>query len=59
MWITFNEWFKGVDGTYKAGIDFPGWRNPEGSVWHPFYLNRSYFDKACTQYDLWFSQNNI
>tara|TARA_X000001036_G_C20691710_1_gene809634 strand:+ start:2396 stop:3913 length:1518 start_codon:yes stop_codon:yes gene_type:complete len=51
--LNLTQWFKEVDGTYKAGIDFPGWRNPDESVWHPFYLNRSYFEKACTQYDVW------
>ncbi len=57
--LNLTEWFKEVDGTYKAGIDFPGWRNPKGSVWHPFYLNRSYFDKACTQYDVWAQKQDL
>tara|TARA_B110000879_G_scaffold195187_1_gene263649 strand:+ start:60 stop:1592 length:1533 start_codon:yes stop_codon:yes gene_type:complete len=51
--INLTDWFQAVDGTYKAGINFPGWRNPEGSVWHPFYLNRSYPNRAMTQYDVW------
>ena len=47
------QWFKNIDATYKSGIEFPGWKKPENNVWHPFYLNRSYFDKACTAYDMW------
>lgn len=57
--LHLTEWFSEIDTTYKAGIDFPGWRNPEGSVWHPFYLNRSYFDKACTQYDVWAQKQDM
>ena len=30
--LNLTQWFKEVDGTYKAGIDFPGWRNPDDSV---------------------------
>ena len=51
--IDLPQWFKNVDGTYKAGIDFPHWKSPKNRVWHPFYLNKSYFDLHCTQYDLW------
>ena len=51
--IDLPQWFKNVDGTYKAGIDFPHWKSPKNRVWHPFYLNRSYFDLKTTQYDIW------
>ena len=51
--LQLTDWFPNIDTTYKTGINFPGWRDPKGSVWHPFYLNRSYFDKQCTQYDIW------
>lgn len=51
--IDLPSWFKNIDATYKSGIEFPHWKKPGNNVWHPFYLNRSYFDKACTQYDIW------
>ena len=40
--LQLTDWFPNIDTTYKTGINFPGWRDPKGSVWHPFYLNRSY-----------------
>ena len=48
-----RDWFTQVDGSYKAGINFPGWKKPGNTVWHPFYLNKSYIDQAITQYDVW------
>jgi len=57
--INLPQWFKHVDGTYKAGIDFPHWKNPKNRVWHPFYLNRSYFDLKCTQYDIWSQKKDL
>ena len=57
--LHLTEWFKDIDTTYKAGINFPGWRDPKGSVWHPFYLNRSYIDKAATQYDVWAQKQDM
>ena len=48
-----RDWFTQVDGSYKAGINFPGWKKPGNTVWHPFYLNKSYIDQAITQYDIW------
>ena len=47
------QWFQNVDGTYKAGIDFPNWVEPGRKIYHPFFLNKSYFDLKCTQYDIW------
>ena len=50
--INLPQWFQNVDGTYKAGIDFPNWVEPGRKIYHPFFLNRSYFDLKCTQYDI-------
>lgn len=35
----FNDWFIGCDATFKAGILFPGWKEKENEIWHPFYLS--------------------
>ena len=51
--INLPQWFQNVDGTYKAGIDFPNWVEPGRKIYHPFFLNKSYFDLKCTQYDIW------
>jgi len=51
--LSTTDWFKEIDATYKSGINFPGWRKPGNTVWHPFYLNRSYIDKSITHYDVW------
>ena len=51
--LAVTDWFKQIDGTYKSGINFPGWKKPGNTVWHPFYLNRSYIEQAMTQYDVW------
>lgn len=32
----FQEWFKELDATAKAGILFPGWGKNKEAVWHPF-----------------------
>ena len=32
----FQEWFKAIDATAKAGILFPGWGKNKEAVWHPF-----------------------
>jgi len=57
--IDLSDWFQAVDGTYKSGIDFPGWKNPKGSIYHPFYLNRSYQEHNCTQYDVWAQKQSV
>jgi len=57
--INLPQWFANIDATYKSGIEFPGWRKPENNVWHPFYLNRSYFTQGCTAYDLWAQHQNL
>ena len=57
--INLPEWFKNIDATYKAGIEFPHWKNPKNNVWHPFYLNRSYHVDACTQYDVWANKQHL
>ena len=57
--INLPEWFKNIDATYKAGIEFPHWKNPNNTVWHPFYLNRSYMVDACTQYDVWANNQQL
>tara|TARA_B100001287_G_scaffold259116_1_gene246016 strand:- start:737 stop:2248 length:1512 start_codon:yes stop_codon:yes gene_type:complete len=57
--INLPEWFKNIDATYKAGIEFPHWKNPNNTVWHPFYLNRSYMVDACTQYDIWANNQHL
>ena len=51
--INLPQWFQNVDGTYKAGIDFPNWVEPGRKIYHPIFLNKSYFDLKCTQYDIW------
>jgi hypothetical protein len=56
--INLPEWFANIDATYKAGIEFPDWKYKGSKIYHPFYLNRSYFDKACTQYDIWAQNQN-
>lgn len=57
--IDLPEWFKNIDATYKSGIEFPDWKKPGNNVWHPFYLNRSYHQQQCTQYDLWAQKQNL
>jgi len=57
--INLPQWFKNIDATYKSGIEFPGWKKPENNVWHPFYLNRSYFQQGCTAYDTWAQRQDL
>ena len=35
--INLPQWFQNVDGTYKAGIDFPNWVEPGRKIYHPFF----------------------
>lgn len=51
--VNLPEWFKNVDATYKAGIQFPDWKKQGSKIYHPFFLNKSYFLEECTQYDVW------
>ena len=57
--INLPEWFSNIDATYKSGIEFPHWKRPNNNVWHPFYLNRSYFQQGCTAYDLWATKQDL
>ncbi len=57
--INLPEWFRNIDATYKSGIEFPHWKRPNNNVWHPFYLNRSYFAQGCTAYDLWAQKQDL
>lgn len=34
--FAFEEWFREIDATAKAGILFPGWGKNREDVWHPF-----------------------
>ena len=57
--VNLPQWFQNVDGTYKAGIDFPNWVEPGRKIYHPFFVNRSYFDLKCTQYDIWAQKQDL
>jgi hypothetical protein len=52
--LKFHEWFPQCDATFKTGIAFPNWGNPEtGYVFHPFNVNKSINQNFCSVYDLW------
>jgi tryptophan halogenase len=57
--INLPQWFANIDATYKSGIEFPHWKKPGNNVWHPFYLNRSYFRQGCTAYDTWATRQDL
>lgn len=51
--LDIPQWFKAIDATYKSGILFPDWKKEGTNIWHPFFVNKSYFRDHCTQFDIW------
>jgi len=56
----FDELLATVDGSYKSGILFPGWKNKENSVWHPFFIHMVHLDLGYTsQWDIWAQDQSL
>lgn len=53
-----DEWFDEIDATYKSGIFFPNWGKDDNLVWHPFYLNREYWEHKTSVYEAWTHHQN-
>lgn len=34
--LTYTDWFKQVDATFKWGIEFQNWGQNKQNIWHPF-----------------------
>jgi len=52
--FNFEELIAAVDGSYKSGILFPGWKNKNNSVWHPFHIHMVHADVGYnSQWDIW------
>lgn len=47
-----KEWMPEIDATYKSGILFPGWKDKDNTVWHPFLMNPQ-FDNGLSLHDVW------
>lgn len=45
------EVLRETTGTLKSGIMFPGWKNPNSEIWHPFFTCVNYF--GTNIYDAW------
>lgn len=52
--LKISDWFPKCDATFKTGIAFPNWGNPEsGYIFHPFNINKMIKQDSCSIYDLW------
>ena len=56
----FAELLTAVDGSFKAGILFPGWGKKDNTVWHPFLTHVKYADLRYTsQWDVWAQNQDL
>lgn len=54
----FEDWFVGVDATFKAGISFPNWKREGTEIWHPFFTNLTYKDFKSNIWDFYAFRGN-
>ena len=57
----FYEWFTEVDATFKSGILFPGWKDYDSKIWHPFLVH-PFFDVNELSYnvlELWSNHQDL
>jgi tryptophan halogenase len=53
-----DEWFPGVDATFKSAIMFPNWREKGHNIWHPFWLNDSLENDTADLASVWSKNQN-
>ena len=56
----FAELLTAVDGSFKAGILFPGWGKEDNTVWHPFFIHVKYeVLRHASQWDVWAQDQSL
>lgn len=56
----FYDLLKNVDGAFKSGIMFPGWKRKDISVWHPFFIHVFHHGNVnISQWDVWAERQDL